>query len=153
MVLYGCSGSPSHLDKWTQHDGVQCYSSNMPPSWFSCRSVFVAWAVGSEGECVSVTVCQTVRIRGGKTKGELLERDNCVITLLHHPCLLPLHVQITPAVTVYWVVLLWRPSTVKVIVEEYSTLCVVSALISVTYPQRTGWARPRYPQHTGHGVY
>ncbi|XP_050717468.1 DBH-like monooxygenase protein 1 isoform X2 [Eriocheir sinensis] len=50
ILLYTCIGSPSHLDKWAQHDGVQCYTSNMPPSWYSCKTTYIAWAVGSEGE-------------------------------------------------------------------------------------------------------
>ncbi|XP_050737020.1 DBH-like monooxygenase protein 1 [Eriocheir sinensis] len=50
MILYTCIGSPSRLHRWAQHDGVQCYASNMPPSWYSCRTVYIAWAVGSEGE-------------------------------------------------------------------------------------------------------
>lgn len=67
MVLYNCIGSPSHLDKWAQHDGVQCYTSNMPPSWYSCTTTYIAWAVGSEGESVRLSVTE-YRTEGRETK-------------------------------------------------------------------------------------
>ncbi|XP_045124485.1 DBH-like monooxygenase protein 1 [Portunus trituberculatus] len=51
ILLYSCGDISPHLEKWAQHDGVQCFSPNMPPSMTACKSTFsVAWAIGNEGE-------------------------------------------------------------------------------------------------------
>ncbi|XP_063889884.1 DBH-like monooxygenase protein 1 [Scylla paramamosain] len=51
IILYSCGETSPHLEKWAQHEGVQCFSPNMPPSMANCKTaVSLAWAVGNDGE-------------------------------------------------------------------------------------------------------
>nr|XP_045584690.1 DBH-like monooxygenase protein 1 homolog [Procambarus clarkii] len=52
MLIFECTleDAARHYEKWLQVKGAQCYTRNMPLSWFHCTVPVVAWAVGSEGE-------------------------------------------------------------------------------------------------------
>ncbi|CAL4079802.1 unnamed protein product, partial [Meganyctiphanes norvegica] len=51
MILYECSldQSAEKLERYVGKDGVQCYTPNMPPSWYTCNRPLIMWGPGGEG--------------------------------------------------------------------------------------------------------
>jgi hypothetical protein len=72
MNVYECVGDPSVFEVLAATEGSRCYQPSMPPLFFNCNNVVVAWTAGSE-------VCSTKKYNKKKTKQtkiQLLEAIN-----------------------------------------------------------------------------
>ncbi|KAI9559612.1 hypothetical protein GHT06_013617 [Daphnia sinensis] len=49
MNVYECVGDPSVFEVLAATEGSRCYQPSMPPLFFNCNNVVVAWTAGSEG--------------------------------------------------------------------------------------------------------
>ena len=51
MLVYECQieNSDDIYKPWLSHGGFECFTPNMPLSWYACSKPLVVWAVGSEG--------------------------------------------------------------------------------------------------------
>ena len=51
MLVYECKNEDNDnlLKPWLSHEGFECFTPNMPLSWYGCDTPLVGWAVGSEG--------------------------------------------------------------------------------------------------------
>lgn len=48
MNVYECVGDPSVFEVLAATEGSRCYQPSMPPLFFNCNNVVVAWTAGSE---------------------------------------------------------------------------------------------------------
>jgi hypothetical protein len=53
VIVYECHGSEAEFEVHAKERGQVCYQSSMPPIFFNCNNVVIAWGIGSE---VSVTI-------------------------------------------------------------------------------------------------
>jgi hypothetical protein len=48
VIVYECQGSEAEFAVHAKDRGQVCYQSSMPPIFFSCNNVVIAWGIGSE---------------------------------------------------------------------------------------------------------
>ena len=48
MNIYECDGDPSIFEALAATVGTRCYQPSMPPLFFNCNNVVVAWTASSE---------------------------------------------------------------------------------------------------------
>lgn len=48
MNVYECAGDPSVFEVLAATEGSRCYQPSMPPLFFNCNNVVVAWTASSE---------------------------------------------------------------------------------------------------------
>lgn len=49
VIVYECQGSEAEFEVHAKDRGQVCYQSSMPPIFFNCNNVVIAWGIGSEG--------------------------------------------------------------------------------------------------------
>ncbi|PNF39424.1 hypothetical protein B7P43_G12685 [Cryptotermes secundus] len=49
VIVYECQGSEAEFEVHAKERGQVCYQSPMPPIFFNCNNVVIAWGIGSEG--------------------------------------------------------------------------------------------------------
>jgi hypothetical protein len=64
MNVYECVGDPSVFEVLAATEGSRCYQPSMPPLFFNCNNVVVAWTAGSE-------VCSKKKYNKKKTKNKV----------------------------------------------------------------------------------
>jgi hypothetical protein len=52
VIVYECQGNEEEFEAHARDRGQMCYQPPMPPLFFNCNNVVIAWGIGSE---VSVT--------------------------------------------------------------------------------------------------
>ncbi len=68
MNVYECVGDPSVFEVLAATEGSRCYQPSMPPLFFNCNNVVVAWTAGSE-------VCSTKKYNKKKKKNK--QKSSC----------------------------------------------------------------------------
>jgi hypothetical protein len=48
VIVYECQGSEEEFEGHSTDKGHVCYQPSMPPLFFNCNSVVIAWGIGSE---------------------------------------------------------------------------------------------------------
>ncbi|XP_069692739.1 MOXD1 homolog 2-like [Periplaneta americana] len=49
VIVYECQGSEEEFEIHARDRGQVCYQPTMPPLFFNCNNVVIAWGIGSEG--------------------------------------------------------------------------------------------------------
>jgi len=49
VIVYECQGSEAEFEGHARDRGHVCYQPSMPPLFFNCNNVVIAWGTGSEG--------------------------------------------------------------------------------------------------------
>jgi hypothetical protein len=48
VIVYECQGSEAEFEGHAKDKGQVCYQPSMPPLFFNCNNVVIAWGIGSE---------------------------------------------------------------------------------------------------------
>jgi hypothetical protein len=48
VIVYECQGSEAEFEAHAREEGHVCYQPSMPPLFFNCNNVVIAWGIGSE---------------------------------------------------------------------------------------------------------
>jgi len=48
VIVYECHGSEAEFEGHARDRGHVCYQPSMPPLFFDCNNVVIAWGIGSE---------------------------------------------------------------------------------------------------------
>jgi hypothetical protein len=48
VIVYECQGNEAEFEAHAKDSGQVCYQSSMPPIFFNCNNVVIAWGIGSE---------------------------------------------------------------------------------------------------------
>jgi hypothetical protein len=47
-MVYECQGNEEEFEAHARDRGQVCYEPTMPPLFFNCNNVVIAWGIGSE---------------------------------------------------------------------------------------------------------
>jgi hypothetical protein len=66
VIVYECQGSEAEFEAHARDRGQMCYEPSMPPLFFNCNNVVIAWGIGSEVSTtrILVTVYNSSRLGG-----------------------------------------------------------------------------------------